>query len=110
MRSGRLRHLATIEEKQVIKNSFGEEEVTWVQFSQAWVEIEGVTGAEYVASSAEQSGITNKIEMRRLESLKPAMRITYRGRIFDVLSVLDKYGTDRDIQVMCSERTDNVGK
>ncbi|MCP4453711.1 MAG: phage head closure protein, partial [Planctomycetes bacterium] len=90
MRSGRLRHLVTIQNKQVLKNTYGEEEVTWVEEGKAWAEIEGVSGAEYVASSAEQSGITNKIEMRRYDGLRPDMRITYRGRIFDVLSVLDK--------------------
>lgn len=107
MRSGRLRKLADIEAKVVTsKDSYGEDVYSWQRMAQAYVGIEASHGWEGESSGAEMSQVTHKIFLRAVPvPLRPKMRVVYDGRIFDLKTVLDKKGRDREFECMAVENT-----
>lgn len=105
--SSRLRRYAvTIQQLVGSQDSTGAQIKSWTTFATAMASIEATTGYERVASNQLVAGSNIKMCFWFIDGIKPAMRVVYGTRIFDIIEVADQEGTRREIQLTCVERTE----
>lgn len=104
MRIGDLRHRVTIQEYSEIVDEYntpvgGE----WQEVCTVWAAVEPIQGREYILLHNTQSELTTRIRIRYRSGIKPAMRVKYGDRIFDIQSVIDPEERHIELQLMCRE-------
>lgn len=105
MKSGKLRHSILIQKKVLIRNSYGEEEVTWEDFTLAYASIEPLAGREYFLAQQFQQKTDYKITLRYRSGIKPHFIIKWGDRTFDIISVLNTGEMNRELIIYASEFT-----
>jgi SPP1 family predicted phage head-tail adaptor len=85
--AGKLRHRVTVEQLTAAQNTFGEEEPRWVTVATRWASIDPLSGRELFAAQQIYAEATHQVRLRYLADLTPKMRLTYRGRVFDIQSI-----------------------
>ncbi len=116
MRAGELRHRIRIEEKVVVKDSFGAETVTWRLVTEAWAAILPLVGREFLENQKAGAELTTKIRLRDRSgvTVKPEMRATwgFEGVGFSVAEPQHEYNISavipieergRELVLMCRE-------
>lgn len=103
MRAGRLRHQVTIQEKVVVQNDYGEEEITWSDVVTLWASIEPLRGQEFTQYRREGAELTTRIVTRHYPGIVPEMRATEGAHAWDILSVINVDERDRELHLMCRE-------
>lgn len=103
MNAGPLRHRVKIQAKTLTTDSYGGPVETWADFDTVWANIEPLQGNELVKAQAVRTETTHRITMRYLSGVTPAHRITYAGRYFNLLSVIDPELRGRELLIMASE-------
>lgn len=94
--AGRLRHPITIEQLTLTQDpNTGEMTESWSTLASEWAAIEGVSGREFLQSSAEQSETTYRITMRQ-RTLDTTMRIVSDGVTYGIETILPD---NRDSQI-----------
>lgn len=76
MRSGRLRHRLTVQEQgQSQDPQTGEIISAWVNTGlKIWASVEPLSGRDFIAASAQQSGITARVKTRYVDGINSTMR------------------------------------
>lgn len=69
-----------------------------------WTAIKTVRGTEYVEAAAVQSENTYRFIIRYREGIDPHMKIDYKGRIFDIESVLNDDELRKTLTIVAKER------
>jgi len=105
VRAGELRHRVTIQQKSVVRDSYGEEDVTWTNVATVWGSVEPLQGREFIEAKQTQAEITTRIRIRYRSSISPEMRVVWDGHIYDIEAVIDVGGRKRELQLMCTEVT-----
>jgi SPP1 family predicted phage head-tail adaptor len=105
MRSGYLRHRATIQQKSVTRSATGAEVVTWSTVATVWAAINPMRGAEYVDAAQLRDQVDAKITMRYRSGIIPAMRVTEGGNTWDIISVVNPGQRDALLELMCKAVT-----
>lgn len=103
MNTGKLRHRATIQQLVSTDDGAGGSIETWQNVATVWAAIEPLRGNERYTAQQVQSTLTHKVTIRYREGIKPQMRLTYKGRIFDIESVIDIEERHRWLELLCSE-------
>lgn len=103
MRSGPLRHRIRIQNKTVTQNEYGEEEATWNTFVRAWASVEPLLGRQYLEARAQAQSVSHKVRMRYRDGVTPEMRVLFKGRVFDIESVLNVQERGEELVLMCRE-------
>lgn len=103
MRAGRLRHRITIQDKTVVQNSFGEEDITWTEFATVWASVEPLRGREFLDGRMVTAEVTTRIRIRHLDGVRPEMRVVHGSTNYDVLAVIHLEERNREDQLMCQE-------
>lgn len=106
MRAGGLRHLATIENLVKGQDAAGGRMETWVEFTKAWCGIKPLSGKEKYYSAEKHATATHQITMRYISGINPKMRIVARGRVFEIVSVINDNERDRMLQIIAKEEAD----
>ena len=101
MRSGHLRHRATIQQQSVTRSDSGQENVTWSDVDTVWASINPMRGREYVDAAQLRDQIDAKITIRYRSGIIPAMRITEGGNTWDIISVVNPGQRDIRLELMC---------
>lgn len=108
MRAGDLRHRVTFQARSKAEDSFGERLNDWSDLFASWAQISPLSGRELLAAQAVQADVTHQVTVRyRPELASPravaAMRITYNGRHFNILSSLNEDERNRMVVLTVSE-------
>ncbi len=103
MSVGKLRHRVTIQQLVNTDDGAGGSIETWQNVATVWAAIEPLRGNERYAAQQVQSTLTHKVTIRYREGIKPQMRLTYKGRIFDIESVIDIEERHHWLELFCSE-------
>jgi len=105
---GKYRHRATLEQRTTSLDSYGEDSRSWTQLAKVWATLEAVTASERFESQQVQADVTHRITFRFAEAylsgMGPEDRITIEGRTFEVISLVDRKGREREIEVIAVER------
>lgn len=107
--SGKLRESITVQSKKKTKNSYGEEDITWIDDFECFAEIKGLRGKEYFNSMQIGSVITYKIIIRYMTlsdgtRIKPNnARIIYDNDIYNILSIININKKNKELELMVVE-------
>lgn len=101
MTIGNLSHQITIRSLQLVQDPVtGEMVESWADLATVWGSIEGVSGREFLASSAEHSQTTHRITIYHRDDLTPTMRLVSGSTEYQVKALLPQ--NDRFLlTVMC---------
>ena len=104
MEAGRLRHRVTIQEKVVTRDTFGEEVITWTDVATVWGSVEPMRGREFMEGRQVEAEVSTRIRIRYFpDGVEPEDRVSYDGRVFDILAVIEVEERHREMQLMCRE-------
>jgi SPP1 family predicted phage head-tail adaptor len=97
--------LAVIQTPSDSVNALGEPVLTYSTFATRWVELVPMSGTEQMNSMATQGTVMHRIRMRYTSGLKPKMRVTYEGRTFEIVSIVER-GRRDEHELLVNEVTD----
>lgn len=69
-----------------------------------WTAIKTVRGTEYVSAAATQNENTYRFIIRYRSDVDPRMKIDFKGRIFDIESVLNDDELQKTLTIVAKER------
>lgn len=100
--AGQLRERIVVQQANESRNRLGETTYAYSTFAEVWASVTGVTAREFLLASTQQTEITHRIRMRFLAGLTNQMRISWRGRTLQIISVLEH--ENRSVhELICTE-------
>lgn len=91
MDAGELRERVTIMSATETRSRMDEVILTYdTQFATVWASVDGVSAREYLLSGQQQVDISHRVKMRYLPGLSQGMRVLWRGRTLEIISVLER--------------------
>lgn len=104
MRSGKLRHRVTFQEKTATADEYGGQVVTWADIAtNIAASINPLSMRELMAAQAVQNEGQFRIVTRYVSGVVPSMRIVFGERVFNIVSVLNYGERNTELQFLCSE-------
>lgn len=105
MQAGKLRERVAIQQKLVVRDDFGAEVATWIVSATVWADVRSTDGTEQVESSVDQvvATISHSVLIRYMAGLSPAMRVVWRDKVLQVLSIVESDNRQRQLILKCSE-------
>lgn len=103
MRSGPLRHRVTVQVRASAQDPSGEPRNEWQPFVTRWASVEPLVGREFFASQERNGRVQTRFRMRFVDGLKPAMRIIWQSRVFDITAVQQVRGLKAELVIMADE-------
>lgn len=100
---GQLRERVNVEQPTRTTTDLGESQLSWSTYATRWASVEGVSSREALQFGQQQVEITHKVRMRYLDGLTSQMRLQWRSRTLDVVSVLE-YGNRSEHVLICQEQ------
>jgi SPP1 family predicted phage head-tail adaptor len=89
IQAGKLRERVTVQQATENRNRLGESISTWSTFSEVWASVQGVSAREFLLAGQQQVEISHRVRMRYLTGLTPQMRLSWRGRTLEIISILE---------------------
>ena len=106
---GNKRSLVTLETMtEGAADSFGEPTRTYTTLGTAWAQIVPLRPNERLLASQIDAQITHRIEIgwaSEFAALSPKDRVTYDGRTFDIVGVVDPQDNNRELHLTVLERS-----
>ena len=103
MNAGDLRERVTVLAYRETKNAMGEMMPVYDQtFAEVWASVNGVTAREFLLAGQQQTNISHRVQMRYLTGLTHQMRILWRGRTFEIVSILERENRSQH-ELLCQE-------
>lgn len=100
--AGQLRERIVVQQANESRNRLGETTYAYSTFAEVWASVTGVTAREFLLANTQQTEITHRIRMRFLAGLTSQMRISWRGRTLQIISVLEH--ENRSVhELICTE-------
>lgn len=102
---GRLRERITIQKASDVRNPIGETTLKWSDYAERWASVESIGAREFLLSGQQHTEVTHRIRMRHLDGLESTMRVVWRGRTLEIMSVLDQNNRSEH-EMLCTERAE----
>jgi SPP1 family predicted phage head-tail adaptor len=100
--AGTLRERVTVQQATENRNRLGEAISEWATFAEVWANVQGVSAREYLLAGQQQIEISHRLKMRYLSGLTSKMRLSWRGRTLEIISILEH--ENRSIhELICQE-------
>jgi SPP1 family predicted phage head-tail adaptor len=99
---GKLRERITVEQAAEARNSLGETVLSWATFAERWASVEGVSSREALELGRVEVSISHRVRLRYLDGMTQNMRIVWRGRTLEIVSLLE-YGNRSEHVAICQE-------
>ncbi len=100
--AGNLRERVTVQQATESRNGIGETVLSWDTFATVWASVEGVSAREALTAGQNEVSITHKVQMRYLTGLTQRMRLQWRGRTLEIVSLLEHDNRSRH-ELICQE-------
>lgn len=102
MDAGRLRERVTVQQASETRNALGETVLSWSTYAERWASVEGVSSRESLSYGQQQIDVTHRVRMRYLSGLTQSMRLQWRGRTLEIISLLE-HGNRSEHELLCQE-------
>jgi len=102
MDSGRLRERVTVQQATDRRTPLGEATQTWGTFAERWASVEGISAREFFLQGQQQTEASHRVRMRYLTGLTQQMRLQWRGRTLEIVSILE-HGNRTEHELLCQE-------
>lgn len=109
MRAGHLRQRIALQAPTAATNARGGRTNTWATFATKYGSVEALRGSEALTGERPASAITHRVELRSDEetrTLTAKHRLQWSGLTFEIVSVFDPTGRQREIVVECRRGAD----
>jgi len=103
LQAGSLNRVVTIQQRSMAVDTFGQQSETWTTLLTARASVEPMSGSELVAAGAQLDETMITVVVRYRPSITAAMRLTYQGAVYNILSVVDDYARHRKLTLMCQQ-------
>ncbi|KMY59953.1 phage head closure protein [Geobacillus stearothermophilus] len=107
MNPGLLRHRITFQqydENAVNENGFPlEDSQRWTDVKTVWAMIKTLQGREYYEAATTQNENTVRFVVRYTTGINPDMRIKYKDRAFEILSVINDDELNKTLTIIAKE-------
>lgn len=98
MRSGRLRHLLTIQSASHSQDGLGEDIESWSDSGTVYGDIQAGNGRKYVHGEQNIHEVTHEIETRYHSGITQANRLKFGTRVFNIVRAINV--GERNIRMM----------
>jgi SPP1 family predicted phage head-tail adaptor len=102
IRAGELRERVTVQTPAESRNPLGETVLDWTDFAEVWASVEGASVRESLLFGQQDIAITHRVVMRYLDGLTAKMRIVWRSRVLEIVSLLEHDNRSRH-ELICQE-------
>jgi len=89
MDAGILRDRVTVQQATENRNSLGESILSYSTFAEVSASVQGVSAREFLLAGQQQVEVSHRVKMRYLTGLSPQMRLSWRGRTLEIISILE---------------------
>lgn len=89
IRPGDLRERITVQIASGSTNTLGETVLAWSDSTAVWASVQGVNAREALNYGRQETTVTHRVTMRHLPGLTQQMRLSWRGRTLDIISLLE---------------------
>jgi SPP1 family predicted phage head-tail adaptor len=103
MNPGNLKHRITFQQFSEIENELGDVVKEWLDYKTVRAMIKTVQGREYFSASSTQNENTIRFIIRYTNGIHPDMRINFRGRYFEIESVINDDEMNKTLTIMGKE-------
>jgi SPP1 family predicted phage head-tail adaptor len=104
MKSGKLRHIITIQQPALAADGVGEPVPTWGTFAaNIYAQITPLNGAERIQGNQINATVTHNVRTRYMPGVTPKMRILYGSRTLQITNVQNIDERDRELELACVE-------
>lgn len=100
---GKMRERVTVQIASGSTNALGEQVLSWTNSTTVWASVEGVSAREALEAGQQDVTITHRVRMRHLPGLTQNMRLAWRTRTLDIVSLLE-YGNRTEHVAICEEQ------
>lgn len=98
-----MRERVTVQAATPTANALGETTLTWTDVTTVWASVNGVSAAEALQYGQQSTTATHRVRMRYLSTLTSQNRLVWRGRILDIISLLE-YQNRSEHVATCEEQ------
>jgi len=102
IRAGELRERVTVQTPAESRNTLGETVMSWEEFATVWASVEGTSVREALLFGQQDIAVTHRVVVRYLDGLNGKMRLVWRGRVLEIISVLEHDNRSRH-ELICQE-------
>ena len=103
MDAGDLRERVTVLAPTETVSRMGETVTVYTEvFATVWASVDGVSAREYLLAGQQQVDISHRLRMRYLPGLRQDMRVSWRGRTLEIISVLERENRSMH-ELICQE-------
>lgn len=101
MRSGTLRHVITIRQRDSGQNEIGEPASSWSDLATVRAWVQDLSGRELLAAQATQNPVNAKILIRYRPDIMPAMQVVFGAVTYNIETVLNPTRNNSRLELMC---------
>jgi SPP1 family predicted phage head-tail adaptor len=102
IQAGTLNERITFQQATETRNVLGEMVPVWSDIATVWARVEGVSAREYLSAGQMDVTITHKVTIRYRSELTQKMRVIWRGRTLEIVSLLEHDNRTRH-ELICTE-------
>lgn len=73
----------------------------WTALGSCWAAVLPLVGREFISAQAVASEVTTRVVIRYRPGITAADRVNHEGRIYNIVSVIDKRSQHDELQLMC---------
>lgn len=77
--------------------------VSWVTVCTVWAAVWPVNATEAILAERNQMDVTHRIRIRYRSALKPSWRVSFAGRFFNIVSIIDQNSAHCWLDLLCKE-------
>jgi SPP1 family predicted phage head-tail adaptor len=110
MRAGKLRHRVTLQSLTAgspQQTASGQPDESWADEATIWASVEPLRGRELFAAQEHHSRVEVRIRLRYRAGITAAMRVSFDGRYYNIVAVLDREERHRELELMCEQGVNN---
>ncbi|EKN68069.1 phage head closure protein [Schinkia azotoformans] len=100
MNAGLFRNKIVIQSFSEKKDELGQILKEWTNTYNLWVMIRTIQGTEYIEASATQNQDTTRFVIRFMKNIEPTMRIVYKNKIYNIISVINDDEADKTLTII----------
>ena len=97
-----MRERVTVQQATERRNSLGETTLDWATYAERWASVEGVTAREALGAGQLEVSITHRVRLRYIDGLTQQMRLLWRGRTLEIVSLLE-HNNRSEHELICQE-------
>jgi len=102
--AGRRDKLVTIQYVVETRDAdFSSIESDWEDFAQVWAQVEPISGREYFLNREQQTEVTVRIRMLHMPGITNKMRVSYRDKLYQIVTVIDPLEQREELELVCSD-------